>query len=65
MQKWLTTAAANLTGDDDWVFYFGVYFLGTLITGIGMAKLIEYPFLKLRNKYFPTLSPPLMPDAKT
>ncbi len=65
VQKWLTTAAANLTGDDDWVFYFGVYFLGTLITGIGMAKLIEYPFLKLRNKYFPTLSPPLMPDAKT
>lgn len=64
VQKWLTKAAANLTGIENWYFYFAVYILGTFLIGIGMSKIIEYPFLKIRNRYFPTLSPPLVQTAE-
>lgn len=60
VQKWLTKAVISLTGNHNWFFYFGVYILGTLLVGTGMATIIEYPFLKIRNRYFPTLSPPLV-----
>ncbi|CAN5333692.1 acyltransferase [soil metagenome] len=63
VHNWLTRVAPRLLENGDWIYYFGIYFVGTFIIGIGMAILVEYPFLKLRNKYFPTLSPPLVPDA--
>jgi peptidoglycan/LPS O-acetylase OafA/YrhL len=64
VQQWLTKAVVNLTGNDNWFFYFSVYLVGTLAVGIGMATIIEYPFLKIRNRYFPTLSPPLVQTAE-
>ncbi|CAN5601761.1 hypothetical protein BH10ACI1_BH10ACI1_25080 [soil metagenome] len=64
VQKWLTKAVANQTGIENWFFYFAIYILGTFLIGIGMSKIIEYPFLKLRNRYFPTLSPPLTQTIK-
>ena len=30
-----------------------IYFVFAIITGIILGKLIEIPFLKLRDKYFP------------
>lgn len=53
VQRWLTEIAADATGIHDWFFYFAVYLAGTLAFGIGLAKLIEYPFLEARNKLFP------------
>ena len=32
---------------------FAVYFIGSLMIGIGMSKLIEYPVLRLRDRVFP------------
>ncbi|MGI8468858.1 MAG: acyltransferase family protein [Pyrinomonadaceae bacterium] len=54
LQNWFCKAIINLTGNDNWYFYAAVYFFGTFIVGIGTAKLVEYPFLKIRNRYFPT-----------
>jgi peptidoglycan/LPS O-acetylase OafA/YrhL len=32
---------------------FAVYFLGSLVVGITMSRLIEYPVLRLRDRFFP------------
>lgn len=32
---------------------FGVYFAGSLVVGIVMSKLVEYPILRLRDRVFP------------
>ena len=32
----------------------GIYLLGSLILGVLLAKLIEFPFLKLRDRWFPS-----------
>lgn len=63
VQRWLTQGVITFTGNDNWFFYLSVYLLGTLVVGTGMATIIEYPFLKIRNRYFPTLSPPLVRAA--
>ena len=34
---------------------FAVYALGSLIVGITMSKMIEYPILRLRDKVFPAV----------
>lgn len=33
----------------------GVYIVASLVVGIGMAKIIEIPFIKLRNRWFPSM----------
>jgi peptidoglycan/LPS O-acetylase OafA/YrhL len=33
---------------------FAVYFVGSLVVGILMSRLIEYPVLRLRDRHFPT-----------
>lgn len=63
VQRWLMKAVISFTGIDNWFFYSSVYILGTLVVGTGMATIIEYPFLKIRNRYFPTLSPPMVETA--
>ena len=55
---------------------FAVYFVGSIVVGITMSDLIEYPVLRLRDRFFPaaqiaprpahlagTISPALPPDA--
>jgi peptidoglycan/LPS O-acetylase OafA/YrhL len=52
---------------------FAVYFAGSLVVGITMSRLIEYPFLRLRDRLFPAaqmahppaarIPPTLAPDA--
>ena len=39
---------------ENWFLYALVYWSGTLILGIGTAKLIEYPVLKLRDRLMPS-----------
>ncbi len=44
-----------------WPIYFIVYVSGCLIIGIVSAKLVEYPAIKLRDRFFPSRSqPPLL-----
>ena len=39
---------------DNWFLYASVYLAGTFILGIGTAKLVEYPVLKLRDRIMPS-----------
>ncbi|MGI8638644.1 MAG: acyltransferase family protein [Pyrinomonadaceae bacterium] len=39
---------------ENWFLYAFLYWSGTLVLGIGTAKLIEYPVLRLRDKLFPS-----------
>jgi peptidoglycan/LPS O-acetylase OafA/YrhL len=39
---------------ENWFLYAFLYWTGTLLLGIGTAKLIEYPVLRLRDKLFPS-----------
>lgn len=38
------------------LYDWSVYILGGILLGIGMAKLIEVPFLRIRDRLFPSLS---------
>jgi peptidoglycan/LPS O-acetylase OafA/YrhL len=47
---------------DWWPFHLNawgrlaVFFIASFVVGIGMSKLVEYPTLKLRDKWFPSRS---------
>jgi peptidoglycan/LPS O-acetylase OafA/YrhL len=43
----------------NWWYYFATYFFGSIIFGICMALLIEFPILKARDKWFPSRGRPL------
>ncbi len=49
---WLTKYT-NIAAEN-WFLYIFIYWTGTLILGIGTAKLIEYPILRLRDKLTPS-----------
>jgi peptidoglycan/LPS O-acetylase OafA/YrhL len=49
---WLTKFT-NLAAEN-WLLYAFFYWAGTFILGIGTAKLVEYPILKLRDKWMPS-----------
>ena len=63
--RWLPNLASFLVGKLNWFVYFAVTFVATMLIGALMAKIIEYPFLRIRNRYFPTLSPPLVQNLST
>lgn len=44
--------------------YYATYFLGSLVIGIVISKLVEYPILALRDKVFPYLYDYAKPQAK-
>jgi len=46
---------------DNWFLYALVYWSGTFILGIGTAKLVEYPVLRLRDKIIPSQIAALKP----
>lgn len=63
VQDWLSKAMENSSGKDNWFFYAGVYLSATFLIGILTSKIIEYPILKIRNKYFPSsVSPVITPS---
>ena len=49
---WLTKFT-NLAVEN-WFLYILIYWTGTFVLGIGTAKLIEYPILRLRDKLMPS-----------
>lgn len=55
VQNWLGKWLLNFSGN--WFLYAAVYLTATFVVGVAMSKIIEYPILKIRNKYFPA------PDA--
>ena len=55
LMKYTDLAAEN------WFLYALVYWSGTFILGIGTAKLVEYPILKLRDKIMPSQASALKP----
>ena len=42
--------------DENWFLYAFLYWTGTFVLGIGTAKLVEYPVLRLRDKIIPRQS---------
>jgi peptidoglycan/LPS O-acetylase OafA/YrhL len=42
-----------------WPLYFIAYFFSAVFFGIGMARLIEVPFLRMRERLFPSRTHPL------
>lgn len=64
VQKFLTKAIIDRDANYNWFLYFAVYISATLIVGIGMSKIIEYPFLRIRNRYFPSQVAPLVQTAE-
>lgn len=46
-----------------WSARFALYFLGAFVVGIAMAKLVEVPTLRLRDRWFPSRSD--LPTANT
>lgn len=53
VQEWIAIPLNNLT-KTGWFFYAGVYLTGAVLIGILLSKLIEYPILRLRDRYFPS-----------
>jgi peptidoglycan/LPS O-acetylase OafA/YrhL len=39
---------------NDWFAYALVYFVGSLLIGIGLGRLIETPMLRFRERYYPS-----------
>jgi peptidoglycan/LPS O-acetylase OafA/YrhL len=54
VQEWLAIPFANVTGIDNWLFYAGIYLAGAILIGIFLSKIIEYPILRIRDRYFPS-----------
>jgi peptidoglycan/LPS O-acetylase OafA/YrhL len=42
--------------DLTYCIYFAAYFIGSFLLGILLSKIIEYPFIRIRDKYFPSRS---------
>ncbi len=56
VQEWLAKPLNNMTGVNSWFFYAGVYLAGAVLIGILLSKIIEYPILRIRDRYFPPVS---------
>jgi peptidoglycan/LPS O-acetylase OafA/YrhL len=56
-ETWVPQFAERiLKGHWNWYFYCGIYLGLSLPLGIAMSKLIEFPVLKLRDRFFPSRS---------
>lgn len=53
VQIWIRVKLFNSLGLDNWFWYSGSYLFLSIILGIAFSKLIEYPVLNIRDKYFP------------
>lgn len=55
VKEWLVPLCkAALPDWWSWPVYFGLYFFGSLLVGIAMSLLVEFPVLKLRDRLFPS-----------
>ena len=47
----------------NWFVYAGVYLVGAVVFGVVMATLIEFPVLRIRDRFFPSRGNPLGTNA--
>ena len=47
------------------VVRFPLFIFSTILVGVGMAKLVEVPAIKLRNRLFPSLTSTSIPSTRT
>lgn len=50
-------------GGLNWYAFMAFYVPASILVGIGMAKLVEYPFLRLRDKWYPSRSKAVAVEA--
>jgi peptidoglycan/LPS O-acetylase OafA/YrhL len=61
---WGTAVVKSLLGQGgSWSAYAATYLIGSLAFGVGMAILIEFPVLRVRDSLFPSRGTPLSSEA--
>jgi peptidoglycan/LPS O-acetylase OafA/YrhL len=64
MRDWIIPAVDHLWGEKlNYAARSAIYVIGSLLLGVIMAKLIELPLLRLRDRWFPT-SGPIAPSQR-
>lgn len=57
MASWgIAFLKTNLEGYWNWYWYAGFYMAGSLLIGITMSAVVEYPLLRLRDRFYPSRS---------
>lgn len=49
----------RVPGAYNWYLYIALYLVGAVVFGILMASIVEYPVLRLRDRFFPSRNSPL------
>jgi peptidoglycan/LPS O-acetylase OafA/YrhL len=56
---WLRTATERLAGGTlNWLLDVALYFVVSIFMGIGASKAVEWPVVKLRDRWLPSRSKP-------
>jgi peptidoglycan/LPS O-acetylase OafA/YrhL len=67
--NWGTFLVASIFQEHwNWYWHTAVYFVGSIVVGIVMTKLVESPFLRFRDRHFPSrtrATRPIEPDVKS
>lgn len=61
----LYTAAHWFQPAESWFYYFTIYLAGAVSFGIIMAVVVEFPMLKLRDRWFPSRGRPMQTENKS
>lgn len=62
---WIAPRVLRWTGKpNSWFLYASVYLIGSLVLGIIMTSVVEFPVLRLRDRFFPSRARPIsIPDT--
>jgi len=65
VQQWLTLFVTRVVlRTDNWFVGAAVYLIGSVVVGILLALAVEFPVLRLRDRWFPSRSRPLEAEAQ-
>jgi peptidoglycan/LPS O-acetylase OafA/YrhL len=65
VQQWLTLFVTRVVlRTENWFVGAAVYLVGSIVVGILMALAVEFPVLRLRDRWFPSRSRPLEVEPK-
>ncbi len=64
-KAWLWLGLARFFGVESYTGRAGLFVCGSIVFGIVMGKVVEYPVLRLRDKFFPSRSGALGPDGSS
>jgi len=56
VKQWVVGQLWAHVPTENWFFYSFVYFAGAIVLGVAMARLIEYPVLRFRDRVYPSAS---------